>query len=430
MPSLTPPRPAPDTTPGKAGRHKKLWWIALALVLVIAIIVLSPIICTLALAVAITAGVSLGKKTPTFLRFTTPAAATRALILSVVVALLSAGMANLVLPRADTVDEAPVAFASASPAADDTVAVGEGPQASPTPTETVTPETADAGTALAALATLEVKGRAPKTGYDRDEFGQRWKDIDRNGCGQRDDVLARDLTAVQKDGRCVVTSGILNDPFTGDRIEFVRGQNTSALVQIDHIVPLSDAWQKGAQQLTAHQRETLGNDPLNLLAVDGAANAQKSDSDAATWLPKNKDFRCTYVARQVSVKVAYELWVTQAERDAMERILTGCRAEPLLTSDYAADAMAIAEEPAAKPSPSVAPAPKPQPTWEPKPAPAPAKSAPPAPVQPAPAKPAPPADVYYKNCTAAREAGAAPVHRGDPGYAKHLDRDGDGVGCE
>lgn len=426
MPSLTPPRATSDTATAKAGRHRKLWWTALVLALIIGIIVLSPIICTLAVAVAVTAGVSLGKKTPTFLRFTSPATATRALIISVVVALLSAGMANLVLPRSGTtVDEAPVAFAPTSPAVDEAVAVDEEQQASPTPTQTVVPE---AGTALAALATLEVKGRAPKTGYDRDEFGQRWKDIDRNGCGQRDDVLARDLNAVQRNGRCVVTSGILNDPFTGQRIAFVRGQDTSALVQIDHVVPLSDAWQKGAQQLTARQREALGNDPLNLLAVDGAANAQKSDSDAATWLPKNKGFRCAYVARQVSVKVAYELWVTQAERDAIERILTECPAEPLLTSDYAAGAMAIAEEPAAKPSPTVAPAPKPQPTQEPKPAPAPAPPKPaPAPAKPAPAKPA---DVYYKNCTAAREAGAAPVRVGDPGYATHLDRDGDGVGCE
>ena len=409
MPSSTPPRAASNTATTKAARIKAFRWIALALVLVIAIIVLSPIICTLAVAVAITAGVSLGKKTPTFLRFTSPATATRALVISVVVALLSAGMANLVLPRADTtVDEASVAFA---PAADEAIAVGEDQPESPAPAEAVSPKP---GTALAALETLEVKGRAPKTGYDRDEFGQRWKDIDRNGCGQRDDVLARDLTAVLKDGRCVVASGILDDPFTGERIAFERGQDTSALVQIDHVVPLSDAWQKGAQQLTAHQRETLGNDPLNLLAVDGAANAQKSDSDAATWLPKNTGFRCAYVARQVSVKVAYELWVTYAERDALERILTGCPTERLLTSDYAADAMAIAAEPAAKPSPSIAPAPNPQPTHESKPAPAPAK----------------PADVYYKNCTAAREAGAAPVRRGDPGYAKHLDRDGDGVGCE
>ncbi|WP_425839899.1 GmrSD restriction endonuclease domain-containing protein [Microbacterium sp. PA5] len=252
-----------------------------------------------------------------------------------------------------------------------------------------------------------MKGRAPKTGYDRDQFGQRWKDIDRNGCGQRDDVLERDLVDVHKDGRCKVTAGILNDPFTGELILFQRGEETSTLVQIDHVVALSDAWQKGAQQLTAHQRETFGNDPLNLLAVDGAANAQKGDGDAATWLPKNKDFRCAYVARQVSVKIAYSLWVAKAEYEAIARILTACPDEPVLESEYAAAAMAIEEEPEPTPEPKPAKKPKPKPTKE-----------------------AEQEYVYYQNCAAAKAAGAAPVRRGDPGYGSHLDRDGDGVGCE
>ena len=92
-------------------------------------------------------------------------------------------------------------------------------------------------------------------------------------------------------------------------------------MQIDHVVALGDAWQKGAQQLTAQQREHLANDPLNLIAVDGPANQDKSASDAATWLPPNKAFRCHYVARQISVKAAYRLWVTPAEKEAMKRIL-------------------------------------------------------------------------------------------------------------
>jgi hypothetical protein len=107
-------------------------------------------------------------------------------------------------------------------------------------------------------------------------------------------------------------------------IAFRRGAETSAAVQIDHVVALGDAWQKGAQQLTAQQREHLANDPLNLIAVDGPANQDKSASDAATWLPPNKAFRCHYVARQISVKVAYRLWVTPAEKEAMKRILTSC----------------------------------------------------------------------------------------------------------
>lgn len=93
------------------------------------------------------------------------------------------------------------------------------------------------------------------------------------------------------------------------------------------MVALSDAWQKGAQQLTPEQRRELANDPLNLLAVDGPANQQKKDGDAATWMPSNSAFRCQYVARQVAVKRKYSLWVTPAERNAMERWLDSCTQE-------------------------------------------------------------------------------------------------------
>nr|BFF11038.1 DUF1524 domain-containing protein [Microbacterium flavescens] len=277
-------------------------------------------------------------------------------------------------------------------------------------------------TALAVLETLEVKGRAPNAGYDRDQFGQRWLDVDRNGCDSRNDTLARDLIDEVLSGPCKVMSGTLSDPFTGQTIDFVRGQGTSELVQIDHVVALSDAWQKGAQQLTADQRATFANDPLNLLAVDGAANAQKGDGDAATWSPKNKAFRCEYVARQVSVKATYNLWVTAAEHDAIARVLSSCPDQAAYTSTFAPVAVVEAE-----PDPEPAPAPAPA---QPEPAPvAPA----PAPVQPAPAPVAPapaPVEVHYKNCDAVRAAGAAPVYAGRPGYAKHLDRDNDGIGCD
>ena len=174
------------------------------------------------------------------------------------------------------------------------------------------------------LETLAVKGRAPKTGYSRSQFGQRWKDIDRNGCDQRNDVLARDLTNVEAPKGCKVLSGDLDDPYTGRLIHFVRGQKTSQAVQIDHVVALADAWQKGAQQLTPERREQFANDPLNLLAVDGPSNMQKGAGDAATWLPANKSFRCTYVSIQVRVKAEYQLWVTQAEKEAIRRELGRC----------------------------------------------------------------------------------------------------------
>jgi hypothetical protein len=180
--------------------------------------------------------------------------------------------------------------------------------------------------AVDVLARLEVKGRAPKTGYRRDEFYTNWPDI--NGCDARNVVLARDLvdTVIEEDGnrRCIVLSGILNDPYTGDTISFVRGPGTSSLVHIDHVVALSDAWQKGAQYLDKSARRALASDPLNLLAVEGKINMAKGDSDAASWLPPNKAFRCQFVARQISVKYKYDLWVTAAERDAIVRVLEKC----------------------------------------------------------------------------------------------------------
>lgn len=176
------------------------------------------------------------------------------------------------------------------------------------------------------LEQLEVKGRAPKTGYSRAQFGQAWADTDRNGCDQRNDVLARDLDVETfKPGThdCVVLTGTLTDPYTGRTITFVRGPH-SADVQIDHVVALGDAWQTGAQQLTVDERKQFANDPLNLLAVDGATNQAKGDSDAATWLPPQRDYWCSYVGRQIQVKARYRLWVTQAEHDAMARVLARC----------------------------------------------------------------------------------------------------------
>ena len=169
---------------------------------------------------------------------------------------------------------------------------------------------------------IEVKGRAPKTGYSRKQFGNGWGKI--NGCSVREVILARDLTDEKIDEKCRVLSGVLNDPYTGQVIQFQRGEKTSSKVQIDHVVALSDAWQKGAQQISPEEREKLANDPLNLLAVDGPANQAKGDGDAATWLPSNKSFRCQYIARQVAVKRKYRLWVTEAEKSAMSGILEKC----------------------------------------------------------------------------------------------------------
>lgn len=185
--------------------------------------------------------------------------------------------------------------------------------------------------AAAALASLPVKGRAPMTGYSRQQFGGTWAAA--GSCDMREYILGRDLADVQYRSAtdCTVLNGTLTDPYTGKTIQFRRGVRTSTAVQIDHVVAIGDAWQKGAQQLSAAQRAQLYNDPLELLAVDGPANEQKGDGDAATWLPPNKAYRCRYVARQIAVKQKYHLWVTAAEHDAMARILSTCPAQMLPT---------------------------------------------------------------------------------------------------
>lgn len=283
----------------------------------------------------------------------------------------------------------------------------EDPSPEPEAPSPSVPNDPDGRTALGLLETIPVKGPAAATGYDRVvQFGESWPDTDGNGCDTRNDILVRDLRDVDRDGSCTVMSGTLVGPYTGKQIAFQRGQDTSHLVQIDHVVALQNAWITGAQQATYASRVAFANDPLNLLAVDGPTNSSKGSSNAASWLPPNKAFRCDYVARQISVKAAYGLWVVPPEKEAMQRVLSACPEQPAYASGYDA---APNVEPQAEPEP---------PVEEPEPA--------PQEEQPPPA----PDHVHFENCTAARDAGAAPVHRGDPGYARHLDRDGDGVGCE
>ena len=133
---------------------------------------------------------------------------------------------------------------------------------------------------------------------------------------------------ISNEDNCSVVSGEYDEPYTGSHMIFYQKSDFTSGIQIDHIVALSDAWQKGAQNISAEERYNLATDPLNLIAVDSKANQNKADGDAATWLPSNKSFRCAYIARQISVKYKYHLWVTNAEKEAMKRILDRCPDEP------------------------------------------------------------------------------------------------------
>lgn len=276
-------------------------------------------------------------------------------------------------------------------------------EASPAPASTV--HSASRAPALAALATLPVKGRAAKTGYERELFGQAWSDVDRNGCDTRNDMLTRDLTrrVYDPDTRgCVVLSGSLDDPYTGNRISFRKGDGT--LVDIDHVVAMGNAWATGAFRWEIRKRAAFANDPMNLLAVDASANRQKGDGDAATWLPSNKRVRCGYVARQIGVKAKYDLWVTPAEKVAMSRILGSCPGHPRVPdSGVPVIAPLNLTDPSDSPSAGSG-----------------SESA----------EPNADGNAGFGSCDEARAAGAAPVRRGDPGYSTHLDGDGDGVACE
>lgn len=204
------------------------------------------------------------------------------------------------------------------------------PKVSPTVGE-ITGEYAASGPAADALNGLTVDDRPSTAGYDRDSFGYRETDTDGNGCDVREDVLARDLTNVTFDSRkrCQVDAGTLDDPYTGKTISFVRGRNTSAAVQIDHVVALENAWQSGARSWTTAKRYRFGNDMMNLLAVDGPANQEKGSASAAYWLPTNSAYRCDYVARQIGVKAKYQLTVTTAERRALLSVLRSCPSQQL-----------------------------------------------------------------------------------------------------
>lgn len=179
----------------------------------------------------------------------------------------------------------------------------------------------DSGLYISKLDELKVSDKKSNTEYDRSNFGDGWQSID--GCDLRNLILYRDLKDVITDENCRVLSGILLDPYTGNNINFVRGE-TSQLVQIDHVVALSNAWVTGAENMTKAQRLEFANDPLELLAVSQKANQDKSDSDASEWLPPHKAYRCAYVARQISVKHKYQLWVTNNEKDIMLKTLTQC----------------------------------------------------------------------------------------------------------
>ena len=173
--------------------------------------------------------------------------------------------------------------------------------------------------------------RAPIPDYRREAFGEAWTDIDGNGCAQRQDVLARDLIEITRDG-CTVLTGVLEDPYTGRTVRFrhdrvaAPGEPGSTAVQIDHVVSLAAAWRGGAFAWSDAERLRFANTLGNLLAVDGAANQGKGSKGPSAWLPPDPDAHCDYADRYARIAAAWDLAVTAADRDALVGVLTRCGA--------------------------------------------------------------------------------------------------------
>ena len=218
---------------------------------------------------------------------------------------------------------------------------GAGTAAEPSPTEASSPSagtwhvptgTVDAATAAALLDKLPVAAKGRLAGYDRDcgagggcVFGPAWADVDHDGCDQRNDVLHRDLTAIQvRPGThgCVVVAGTLADPYTGTTVAFTKARASE--VQIDHVVPLAAAWTEGAASWSGRQREDFANDVGNLVATEAGPNESKGDDTADEWVPPNAGYGCAYARIVVTVKHRYALSVTPGEAAALRRLLAGC----------------------------------------------------------------------------------------------------------
>ena len=193
--------------------------------------------------------------------------------------------------------------------------------ASPSVIDTQEPSAGESQALLAAQALVE-RGRSATTNYSREAFGSAWKDVDRNGCDTRNDILGRDFTtAIYKGGTndCKVIGGTWTDPYSNESYTFTEQPSEA---QIDHVVSLSNAWQMGADLWTEKMRTEFANDPINLIVTVASLNRQKSDSNAASWLPPYKPGRCDFIARQVAVKTKWQLFVTSSEKSVMLDILS------------------------------------------------------------------------------------------------------------
>jgi hypothetical protein len=160
-------------------------------------------------------------------------------------------------------------------------------------------------------------------GYQRArDFGPAWSvDVDRNGCGTRDDILRRDLEKVRLRGRCTVIAGVLTDPYTGRSVTFTKSH--AAEVQITLSSRSAPPGPRGARDRPQSEREWFADDPVNLLATSAGANESKSDRGPDEWLPRAA-YRCAYAVQWISVSTRYMLAVTPPDKSNLTTLLSRC----------------------------------------------------------------------------------------------------------
>ena len=255
------------------------------------------------------------------------------------------------------------------------------------------------------------------SGYERTLFNH-WIDADKDRCDTRKEVLIQEAVVLPKlSSGCVFTGGKWISPYDN------LSTTDYSTLDIDHLVPLSEAWRSGAWKWSPAQREAYANDltdPRALVAVTASLNRQKGDQDPSTWLPPEN--KCLYVSNWIAIKVRYSLTVDSAEANALISLVTQCNISSITAFSLPAYAItaginpitlvAPTTTPTATPTPAATTEPTTKPTAAPK-----VKKA-----------------VKYSTCAKARAAGVTPIVRSKNKtlYAlnKALDRDKDGVACE
>lgn len=179
------------------------------------------------------------------------------------------------------------------------------------------PTPVSGATARSYLASLTV-ATEDRTGYNRDLF-PHWS-TQSGACNTREVILKRDGTNVVQDSSCAATSGSWYSPYDG------ATWSAASDVDIDHLVPLAEAWDSGADSWTTSRRQSFANDVTRpqLIAVTDNVNQAKGDQDPATWMPSRTTYRCTYVRAWVQVKYYYDLAVDPAEKSALQNHLASC----------------------------------------------------------------------------------------------------------